>query len=160
MKLKINDKVRVKRNGSNGSDYFYKVTSDRIWSGYKNGEYIGSCSHAYHGLTEDDFEPYEEVKSIEKRFTMLNALGLINNDLPEVKKDRKTFMNKVTEFVKNLTLSDTEKLLRKYDLHDDCGENTSVANQAIDEKLYNSPESQAYLLEIAQGLEAESKAIK
>lgn len=77
--------------------------------------------------------------------------GLLNNK-------RETIMTTIKSFVKNLTLSADEKLLRKHELHNSCGENTCEAKEAILENFYSSPENQAYLLALAQGLEEEAKA--
>jgi hypothetical protein len=74
--------------------------------------------------------------------------------------NKKSIMSKVSTFVKNLALSADEKLLRKFDLHDDCGVTTYEGQQAILERLFNSPESQAYLIEIAKGLELEANKNK
>jgi hypothetical protein len=75
------------------------------------------------------------------------VIGQINNN------NKKTIMSKVTSFVKNLTLSADEKLLRKYGLKNECGEYTSEAIDAVKLKLVSDNES--YLIEIAKGLEAE-----
>lgn len=80
--------------------------------------------------------------------------GSINNN------KKTNIMSKITSYVKNLTLSADEKLLRKYGLHDDCGDNTSEGKEAISHKFYNSKENQDYLITIAKGLEEEANKNK
>lgn len=75
-------------------------------------------------------------------------------------KEEKSIMSKISSYVKNLTLSADEKLLRKYGLKNECGEVTREGQEAIWENFYNSPENIAYLVSIAQGLEEESKKNK
>lgn len=72
--------------------------------------------------------------------------------------NNKTIMSKVTSFVKNLTLSADEKLLRKYNLKNECGEYTSEAIDAVKLKLVSDNEN--YLIEIAKGLEEEENKNK
>lgn len=78
-----------------------------------------------------------------------------------INNNKKTnIMSKITSYVKNLTLSADEKLLRKYGLHDDCGNTTYDGKEAIMENFYNSKENQDYLISIAKGLEEEANKNK
>lgn len=61
----------------------------------------------------------------------------------------------IKSFIKNLTLSEDEKNLRKYGLKDECGEYSSEAKTAVLEKL--TKENEPYLIEIANGLKAEDE---
>lgn len=90
--------------------------------------------------------PYKELQ-------LLNKLSIVDGN-------KKSLMSKITTFVKNLTLSPDEKLMRKYGLKDDCGVVTLEGQDAILANFYNSKENQAYLLSIAQGLDAESEKSK
>jgi len=72
----------------------------------------------------------------------------------------KNIMSSIVNFAKDLLLSPEEKLLRKYGLHDENGNNTSEARQLINDKFYDSPENQAYLLEVATAKQAEDKSNK
>lgn len=74
--------------------------------------------------------------------------------------EKKSIMSKVTTYIKNLTLSAEEKLVRKYGLHDENGETTCTGKEAILEKFYASKENQDYLISIAQGLDVEAKEEK
>jgi len=69
-------------------------------------------------------------------------------------------MSSIVNFAKDLLLSTDEKLLRKYGLHDENGNNSSVAEELIMDKFLNSPENQAYLLEVATAKQAEDKSNK
>ena len=66
----------------------------------------------------------------------------------------------IVSFAKDLLLSSDEKLLRKYGLHDEYGKNTNDARELIMNKFLNSPENQAYLLEVAEAKQADEKANK
>lgn len=72
--------------------------------------------------------------------------------------DLKKIMTSVKTFVKNLTLSADEKLLRKFGLKNDCGEYTSEAREAVFAKIV--ADNEAYLITIAKGLEAEANPTK
>jgi len=72
----------------------------------------------------------------------------------------KNIMSNIVNFAKDLLLSPEEKLLRKYGLHDENGKNRSEAEELIMDKFLNSPENQAYLLEVATAKQAEDKLNK
>lgn len=73
----------------------------------------------------------------------------------QTKINKKTIMSKITTFAKNLVLSADEKLLRKYGLHDECGNHTDEAEELVIAKLVK--ENEAYLIELAKGMELEEK---
>lgn len=73
-------------------------------------------------------------------------------------KPKQTIMSKITTFAKNLVLSADEKLLRKYGLKNECGEYTDEAEVLVTQKLIK--ENEAYLIELAKGMEVEEKANK
>lgn len=76
-----------------------------------------------------------------------------------IKEDKKkTIMSKITEFAKNLVLSADEKLLRKHDLKDSCGEYTEEAGVIVMQKIMKDNEE--YLISIAKQLEEETKSTK
>lgn len=72
-----------------------------------------------------------------------------------IKNNKTTIMSKITTFAKNLVLSADEKLLRKYGLHDECGNHTDEAEELVIAKLVK--ENEAYLIELAKGMELEEK---
>lgn len=67
-------------------------------------------------------------------------------------------MSKIANFVKNSLLSADEKLLRKYNLKDECGEYTHEAQELVIAKLIK--DNEAYLIQVATDLQAEEKASK
>lgn len=69
------------------------------------------------------------------------------------KLDNKT-MN-IKKFVKTLTLSKEDKLLREYGLQNDCGDFTEEAKELVINKL--AEENKDYLVEIATQLKEEDK---
>lgn len=71
---------------------------------------------------------------------------------------KKSFMSKIYNFAKNLTLTADEKLLRKYGLKDECGEYSDEAEELVIAKLIKDNED--YLIKTAQALEDEEKASK
>ncbi len=71
----------------------------------------------------------------------------------DYKLDDKT-MN-IKKFVKTLTLSKEDKLLREYGLQNDCGDFTEEAKELVINKLVE--DNKAYLVEIATKLKEEDK---
>ena len=71
----------------------------------------------------------------------------------DYKLDNKT-MN-IKKFVKTLTLSKEDKLLREYGLQNDCGDFTEEARELVINKLVE--DNKAYLVEIATKLKEEDK---
>lgn len=67
-------------------------------------------------------------------------------------------MNSITTFIRNFTLSASEKLLRKHGLKTECGTYTSTAQQLVLEKI--TSENEPFLIEMATKFEAEQKAEK
>ncbi len=61
----------------------------------------------------------------------------------------------IKKFVKTLTLSKEDKLLREYGLQDDCGDFTEEAKELVINKLVE--DNKAYLIEIATKLKEEDK---
>lgn len=80
-----------------------------------------------------------------------------SENLP-IKENKQTFMSKATTYIKNLTLSADEKLLRKYGFKDDCGDYTSEGVELVKAKLVKDNED--YLITIAKGLEEEANKNK
>ena len=62
-------------------------------------------------------------------------------------------MSNILEFAKNLVLSEDEKLLRKYNLKDSCGNYTSDAKELVVQKLMKDNEQ--VLIDTATALQAE-----
>lgn len=67
-------------------------------------------------------------------------------------------MTNIVTFFKNLTLSSDDKLLRKHGLMSECGDFTQVAKDLVTAKT--TADNKAFLVEIAQKYEAETKENK
>ena len=114
-------------------------------------------------------EPVKEVKRREYTYVFKKD-GIIpsyfeesinsNHKIEKIMENCGKIGSKVASFVKNLSLSSDEKLLRKYGLHDECGRNTYDAKEAILERIFGTEKNQSYLIEIAEGLEAEANKNK
>lgn len=97
---------------------------------------------------------------IDSAVKMLKENKLHSMYLPpyqEFKKQEK-IMSKITRFVKNLALSEGDKLLRKYGFQDECGDFTSDAREFALIKLCE--DKKAAMVAVAQGLEQEEKDSK
>lgn len=70
----------------------------------------------------------------------------------------KNNVNSIVKFAKNLVLSADEKLLRKHNLKNDCGDYSCEAKEVILAKLFADNES--YLIDIAKQKETEDKENK
>lgn len=118
-------------------------------------EHVGKFKKQDYFVPESDWWGIYYKKMLESRPIFVGA------DCGEERsKPKKSIMSQVTRFVKNLALSADDKLLRKYDLQNECGEVTEEGKGAILEKFFNSPENKAYLVSIAEGLEKERKEDK
>ena len=82
-----------------------------------------------------------------------NSANCITQTQKDYKLDNKT-MN-IKKFVKTLTLSKEDKLLREYGLQNDCGDFTEEAIELVINKLVE--DNKAYLIEIATKLKEEDK---
>jgi len=71
----------------------------------------------------------------------------------ELEDNNKTMNMK--KFVKTLTLSKEDKLLREYNLQNDCGDFTEEAKELVINKLVE--ENKAYLVEIATKLKEDKE---
>ena len=82
-----------------------------------------------------------------------NTINTIMQTQKDYKLDDKT-MN-IKKFVKTLTLSKEDKLLREYGLQNDCGDFTEEAKELVINKLVE--DNKDYLVEIATKLKEEDK---
>jgi len=102
----------------------------------------------------------EQLEQDELYVTISKEFNKYNTPTTPSSVKGKNIMSNIVNFAKDLLLSPNEKLLRKYGLHDENSNNTSEARQLINDKIYNSPENQAYLLEVATAKQAEDKSNK
>lgn len=115
---------------------------ERFWNIFKENtiiflNYWGENEITYGYKLEDDHTTYTTQEFLDK----YNKL------------DNKT-MN-IKKFVKTLTLSKEDKLLREQGLQNDCGEFTDTAKELVIDKLVE--ENKDYLVEIATQLKEEDK---
>ncbi|MFA5617741.1 MAG: hypothetical protein WDK95_12930 [Syntrophorhabdaceae bacterium] len=136
---------------------------------FKNGKITYNCPQisghtAY--TTKEFLDKYdkkeEEIKiNIMAPYTNTEYYFLSSQDLAnpimqtqkDYKLDNKT-MN-IKKFVKTLTLSKEDKLLREYGLQNDCGDFTEEVKELVINKLVE--DNKAYLVEIATKLKEEDK---
>lgn len=144
------------------------------WNNYKENtivclNYYGSNEITYGNKLEDDYTTYTTQEFLDKynkkeEEIKINIMTTFNTDLnyrdycitqtqKDYKLDNKT-MN-IKKFVKTLTLSKEDKLLREYGLQNDCGDFTEEAEELVINKLVE--DNKAYLVEIATKLKEGDK---
>lgn len=87
----------------------------------------------------------------------INWFDELSGDLIEIK-PKKSFMSSILDFAKNAVLSADEKLLRKQNLKDTCGDYTNTAWELVKQKLMKDNEE--YLVATAKAKDEEDKANK
>ena len=154
-----------------------------IWNDYKENtiitlNYYGSNEIAYGNELENDHTTYTTQEFLDKynkkeEEIKMNIMAPYNTDwgyrnyfslgeglascIMQIQKDYKLddkTMN-IKKFVKTLTLSKEDKLLREYGLQNDCGDFTEEAKELVINKLVE--DNKAYLVEIATKLKEEEK---
>ena len=161
-----NGNVWIGRNKDIYEEFWYKYKDNTIIC----LNYYGGNEITYDYELEDDHTTYttqefldkynkkeEEIKiNIMAPYYVSFIQGLaspIMQTQKDYKLDNKT-MN-IRKFVKTLTLSKEDKLLREYGLQNDCGDFTEEAKELVINKLVE--ENKAYLVEIATKLKEEDK---
>lgn len=76
----------------------------------------------------------------------------------EVTKKSTTMLQGIKNFIKNIALSSDEKLLRKYELKNDCGEYSDEAKALV--LRYLTAQNESVLIEWAKAYDEEVKAEK
>jgi bacterioferritin-associated ferredoxin len=146
-----------------------KDVLEEYWYKYKDNtiiclNYYGGNEITYDHELEDDYTTYTTQEFLDKYnkkeeeikiniMTPFNTDNTIMQTQKDYKLDDKT-MN-IKKFVKTLTLSKEDKLLREYGLQNDCGDFTEEARELVINKLVE--ENKAYLVEIATKLKEEDK---
>ncbi len=156
-----------------------KDIKEEYWDSYKENTIIclnrwGEKEITYDDKLGDDHTTYttqefldkydkteEEIKiNIMTPYTIDGCWGFseyLANCIMQTQKDYKLdnkAMN-IKKFVKTLTLSNEDKLLREYGLQNDCGDFTEEAKELVINKLVE--ENKDYLVEIATKLKEEDK---
>lgn len=133
-KFKVGDKVKQKKDS-----LFY----------YQSEEQIGVLEKDKYGDGQWYVVKWEDgnLKTYKSEYLILIE-----------EKKEVTFMSKIKTFIKNVTLTSDEKLLRKHGLKTECGDYTEEAKEAVINKLVS--ENEAFLIEIAKGIELEEEKSK
>lgn len=98
---------------------------------------------------------YTTQEFIDKYDKLAGAFKWLYGPIKEKElEDNNKTMN-IKKFVKTLTLSKEDKLLREQGLQNDCGEFTDTAKELVIDKLVE--ENKSYLVEIATQLKEEDK---
>lgn len=123
-------------------------------------KFIGCDGYYYTGIVKGDFQlnTFISINPINtKEFWAGRKLVSIkkNKEQPtcSINKGKGSIMSNILDFVKNSVLSKEEKLLRKFNLKDMCGEFTTTARELVLQKLVS--DNVDYLVEQATALEAE-----
>jgi hypothetical protein len=162
-KFKVGDAV-ITKSGERG---IITMITDNCHYPYHVSGMVGTFSEGYLELVSRDncsFNLGACTQSAESSYLVASddTINILNNSFEpspfhfhyEAPKT-KNIMQNIIEFAKNMTLSADEKLLRKYNLHNDKGEDTDDARKLIMDNFYATPENQAYLLSIATAKDAE-----
>lgn len=145
-------------------------TCEDIWNYYKENtiiflNYCGSNEIIYGYKLEDDHTTYTTPEFLDKygkkedvfltKYLLEDAIKRLSGSIWEEElEDNNKTMN-IKKFVKTLTLSKEDKLLREYGLQNDCGDFTEEAKELVINKLVE--DNKAYLVEIATKLKEEDK---
>ena len=148
-----------------------------FWDKYKENtiiclNYYGGNEITYDNELERDHKTYTTQEFLDKYnkkeeeikiniMAPYNTTGhyfqVLTNSIVQTQKDYKLdnkTMN-IKKFVKTLTLSKEDKLLREYGLQNDCGDFTEEAKELVINKLVE--DNKDYLVEIATKLKEEDK---
>lgn len=133
--------------------------------GFQTEDYGWRYFSDFELITEEECEPcvgskvltgVDDTEDFEITAEDCDTSSMVCGSTLIIKKE--TFMSKATNYIKNLTLSADEKLLRKYGFKDGCGDYTGEAIDLVKMKLVK--DNEVYLIEIAKGLELEAKEDK
>jgi len=133
------------------------------WGGHEKGT-IGTIVEPYHHISEKTLCWQIKDKNGYIFYHCENEIELVQkiiNNNPNCEESKNTIQNimdKIITFAKDLALSKEEKLLRKYNLKNTCGNFTENAKEIVMQKLLSDNET--YLVEIATKIEEEEKKNK
>ena len=143
---------------------------EHLWDEYKENtiiclNYYGKNEITYGYKSETDHTTYTTQEFLNKygkkedvfltKYLLEDAIKRLYGPIEkEELEDNNKTMN-MKKFVKTLTLSKEDKLLREYNLQNDCGDFTEEAKELVINKLVE--ENKAYLVEIATKLKEDKE---
>ncbi len=148
-KYKENTIICLNRWGEKEITYDDKLGDDHTT--YTTQEFLNKYGKKEEEIKINIMAPYNNTE-----YFFLSSQDLVSPIIQtqkDYKLDNKT-MN-IKKFVKTLTLSKEDKLLREYGLQNDCGDFTEEARELVINKLVE--ENKDYLVEIATKLKEEDK---
>lgn len=146
-----NGNVWVSRDKDIYKHFWYKYKENTIVT----LNYYGDNEIAIGDELEDDHTTYTTPEFINKYDKLAGTFKWLYGPIEEKElEDNNKTMN-IKKFVKTLTLSKEDKLLREYGLQNDCGDFTEEAKGLVINKLVE--DNKAYLVEIATQLKEEDK---
>jgi len=138
----VGDKIQnVSPDSKKGKNYMQYGLVTEVWGGTVRVQYDN-------GNSGESNNPRRYYKIIARKMYPITQGGQSAKS--------NNVMNTIKNFVRNLTLSTSEKLLQKYNLKTDCGSYTDQARELVIEKLVK--DNEAYLIEVATNFDAEVKA--
>jgi len=163
-----NGNVWIGRNKDIYEEFWYKYKDNTIiclnYYGGNEITYDNELERDHTTYTTQEFLDKYNKKEEEIKIAPYNTTDgywelseHLANCIMQIKKDYKLddkTMN-IKKFVKTLTLSKEDKLLREYGLQNDCGDFTEEAKELVINKLVE--ENKDYLVEIATKLKEEDK---
>ena len=126
---------------------------------FENGKITCNCpsisGHTTY-TTQEFINKYDKKEDVFlTKYLLEDAIKRLSGSIwKEELEDNNKTMN-IKKFVKTLTLSKEDKLLREYNLQNDCGDFTEEAKELVIDKLVE--DNKAYLVEIATQLKEEDK---
>ena len=162
-KFKIDDKVEFVGDGKRIPQYFKESSPANIP--------VRKLTHGTCSLGEDYARDKAKIVDTHNEYFIVEwqdkdgetmRLGFLPESLilisSPISHNPKNIMSDIISFVKNSLLSADEKLLRKYNLHNECSQPTESYKQLVLDKLY--ADNLAYVVEMATAMEEEEKAKK
>ncbi len=130
-----------------------KEIHSKDWEEYKEKTVIAINWYGNGTITYGDVNNKEcrrpIVETTAKEFLGEYSTAIYKED----NKPKKNIMSKIKSFVKNLTLSADDKLLREYGFQNECGDYTEIAEELVISKLV--ADNKDYVIEIAKKMKEE-----
>lgn len=154
-KYKDNTIICLNYYGGNEITYDYELEDDHTT--YTTQEFLDKYNKKEEEIKINIMTPFNTDLNYRDYLDYFSFSQASANTIMQTQKDYKLddkTMN-IKKFVKTLTLSKEDKLLREYGLQNDCGDFTEEARELVINKLVE--ENKAYLVEIATKLKEEDK---